>query len=51
MGEHWLFFFVRTEDGLRTRPLRDYAWNERLGFVILAVALVGGSITRSLGVW
>jgi hypothetical protein len=33
------------------RPLRDYSWNERLGFVLVAVLLVVGSITRSLGVW
>jgi hypothetical protein len=32
------------------KRLRDYAWHDRIGLVLLAVALVGASILRSQGV-
>lgn len=47
--ERVAFFFWRTEDGIRSRPLRDYSWNVRIGSVrthtatrLAVVCLVAG---------
>ena len=44
---YWIFY--RTDDGWRTMGLREMPWNERIGLVFAAVALVTLSVLRGLG--
>jgi hypothetical protein len=41
--------FVKTDEGLRSRRLREHDWNEQVGLALLAVVLVGAAVGRSLG--
>jgi hypothetical protein len=41
--------FVKTDEGLRSRRLREDDWNERVGLALLAVVLVGAPLAAALG--